>query len=184
MAGRRPLGRCRLVDHKPLAHAWQLVGGAVAARAPERLPRAPQTLRTDDPRARAAMAAAPAPPPRSHEGPAPPVPKRGGKRMSFATERVRVAVRIRPLVAHEANQQPSVRCIDRGALEITTPALGGVNTIKKYDFDLCLGPSSTEDAVFEALGAKALLDRKLRGIKATILHMGNWQWEDAHDPRS
>ena len=74
------------------------------------------------------------------------MPKRGGKRMSFATERVRVAVRIRPLVAHEADQVPSVRCIDRGALEITTPSAGGVNTIKKYDFDLCLGPTSTEDA--------------------------------------
>jgi hypothetical protein len=92
--------------------------------------------------------------------------------MSFATERVRVAVRIRPLVAHEANQQPSVRCIDRGALEITTPSAGGVNSIKKYEFDLCLGPSSTEDSVFEALGAKALLDRSLRGIKATIFAYG------------
>ncbi len=118
------------------------------------------------------MAAAPAPPPRSTKEKPPPVPKRGGKRMSFATERVRVAVRVRPLVAHEAGQEPSVRCVDRGALEVTTPSAGGVNTIKKYDFDLCLDPSSTEDAVFEALGAKALLDRALRGIKATVFAYG------------
>ena len=71
------------------------------------------------------MAAAPAPPPRKTKEQPPQVPKRGGKRMSFATERVRVAVRIRPLVAHEANLNPSVRCIDRGALEITTPSAGG-----------------------------------------------------------
>ena len=119
------------------------------------------------------MAAAPAPPPRSDKrDQPPPVPKRGGKRMSFATERVRVAVRVRPLVAHEAGQEPSVRCVDRGALEVTAPSAGGVNTIKKYDFDLCLDPSSTEDAVFEALGAKALLDRALRGIKATVFAYG------------
>jgi hypothetical protein len=118
------------------------------------------------------MAAAPAPPPRKTKDQPPPVPKRGGKRMSFATERVRVAVRVRPLVAHEAGQEPKVRCVDRGALEITTPSAGGVNTIKKYDFDLCLDPAATEDAVFEALGAKALLDRALRGVKATVFAYG------------
>ena len=152
---------------KPLAH----LGSRQRRPGCPRLPRAPQTLRNNQ-HERAPRWPPPAPPPRKTKDQPPPVPKRGGKRMSFATERVRVAVRIRPLVAHEANQVPSVRCIDRGALEITTPSAGGVSTIKKFDFDLCLGPSSTEDAVFEALGAKALLERSLRGIKATVFAYG------------
>ena len=78
------------------------------------------------------MAAAPAPPPRSTKEKPPPVPKRGGKRMSFATERVRVAVRVRPLVAHEAGQEPSVRCVDRGALEVTAPSAGGVLLMRSH----------------------------------------------------
>ena len=44
----------------------------------------------------------------------PAVPKRGGRRMSYSSERVRVAVRCRPLVPHEAGQETSVAVLDRG----------------------------------------------------------------------
>ena len=155
------------------ADGWRSASSsAAAAKAAQRLPLAPQTLRNNGPRGHDHDGRRPGAAAAQHEGPAPTGAKAGGKRMSFATERVRVAVRIRPLVAHEADQVPSVRCIDRGALKSRRRASRRRQYHQKYEFDLCLGPSSTEDAVFEALGAKALLDRSLSGIKATVFAYG------------
>ena len=170
MAGRRALGDCRLVDHRPLAQ--RLVVGS-AAQAAKRLPRAPQTLRNDGPSARAAMAAAPAPPPRrAKKEPPPPVPK--GAASACPSRRSASGSRSGSAPRRPRGRSTTFRAIvDRGALEIRDARpWRSVSTIKKYDFDLCLGPSSTEDAVFEALGAKALLDRALRGIKAAVFAYG------------
>ena len=67
------------------------VGAGAAALRAQTLPKAaPSTANAADHDTRGArtMAAAPAPPPRKTKDQPPPVPKRGGKRMSFATERV------------------------------------------------------------------------------------------------
>lgn len=111
--------------------------------------------------------AAPAPPVRATLQP-PGVPPKG---LAFATEHVRVAVRVRPLVAHEEGQRAVVRCVGN-TVEIECPSAGGVSARKTYEFDVCIGPAASEEEVFEQLGAQALLDRALRGIKATIFAYG------------
>ena len=54
------------------------------------------------------------------------------------TERVRVAVRVRPLNAREASEQRSaVRCASDRELELSCPSAGGVQAVKTWTFDVC-----------------------------------------------
>lgn len=81
--------------------------------------------------------------------------------------RVRVAVRVRPLI--ERNESSVVTCRKPTAVELRCPSAGGVTQIKSFDFDVC--SQETED-FFEACGAATLMDAALEGMKATLLAYG------------
>lgn len=88
------------------------------------------------------------------------------------TERVRVAVRVRPLNGREreAGTRNVVRCVSPKELEITCPSAGGVSAVKKWSFDVCADGGQAD--VFEGMGCRALLDSALRGVKATCFAYG------------
>ena len=66
------------------------------------------------------------------------------------------------------NQQKRCSCgretaLDAPQVQLALPSAGGVTAQKVFHFDLCADPSFTEDQIFEAVGAKALLDQAPRG---------------------
>ncbi|KAK7238407.1 microtubule motor protein [Aureococcus anophagefferens] len=91
--------------------------------------------------------------------------------MAGASQRVRVAVRVRPLNDREAGSAV-VRCLDPGSLELMCPSAGGVRAAKTFNFDLCAHEGMGQDDVFGSVGARELLDSALRGMKATMFAYG------------
>ena len=91
--------------------------------------------------------------------------------MAGASQRVRVAVRVRPLNDREAGSAV-VRCLDPGSLELMCPSAGGVRAAKTFNFDLCAHEGMGQDDIFGSVGARELLDSALRGMKATMFAYG------------
>jgi hypothetical protein len=85
------------------------------------------------------------------------------------TENVRVVVRLRPLSQAElsVDQGEVVRVgPDRRSVQVLLPAeqdfAGNTrNTMKKFELDGCLDPSSTQEQTFDHSGVKNLLDAAL-----------------------
>ena len=91
------------------------------------------------------------------------------KKKKGATENVRVVVRLRPLSQAElaVDQGEVVRVgADRRSMQVLLPAeqdfAGNTrNTMKKFELDGCLDPSTSQEQTFDHSGVKDLLDAAL-----------------------
>jgi kinesin family protein 12 len=89
--------------------------------------------------------------------------------MSGGGERVRVAMRVRPMMPHETNRA------DENA--ITTPDTQHVllslkSGTKSFRFNAVLDETKKQSEVFNACGVHELLDSALEGYSATIFAYG------------
>lgn len=83
-------------------------------------------------------------------------------------ERVRVAVRIRPLMKHESSHKNALETENMKKVYINS---AGMNT-KGYRFNVVLPENTTQDQVFEHCNIPDLIDSALEGYSATIFAYG------------
>ena len=118
----------------------------------------------------------------------------------MADERVRVAVRVRPLLPSEqAAHTITQLALDAasGFVQLTASAeedaagkarVGpAVQSRRSFQFDTVLGPDATQGDLYEQCGVRDMVGSALRGINVTIMAYGQtgsgktWTMEGAHD---
>lgn len=95
--------------------------------------------------------------------------------MDGVTDRVKVAVRVRPLMPHEverSDKEAVMVAADGSFLQCVTVGAGDREMRKNYKFDLCLSPEAQQLDVFEATGVRQLVDSALAGYAATVFAYG------------
>ena len=83
--------------------------------------------------------------------------------------RVRVAVRVRPLIEDDVG---AVACLDPRTLEVRCPSAGGVEQVKTFSFDVCAHDGFGTDDLFKHCGVPELMNAALKGMKVTVLAYG------------
>ncbi|CAG9463380.1 unnamed protein product [Pedinophyceae sp. YPF-701] len=84
-----------------------------------------------------------------------------------------VAVRVRPLLAHEAQHATELLSLEPDHAAVHIQPRGDASKLgKDYKFDAVLGPDHSQQDVFEALSVPHLLSRVLDGFHATIFCYG------------
>ena len=87
---------------------------------------------------------------------------------------VRVCVRVRPMMPHEAarGDVAVVRCGGATSLQAVVARVGDKETLRQYEFDrVCTADMSQAD-VFDQCGMKALLDAALSGVNVSVFAYG------------
>lgn len=98
--------------------------------------------------------------------------------MSIEGGRVRVCIRIRPLLDHETKRgdQAVVACPDPSSVSVTLPShkelKDGPDVSRTFRFDLACHEGFHQAAMFDHSGVVQLVDCVLEGMKATILAYG------------
>ena len=88
--------------------------------------------------------------------------------------RVRVAVRLRPVLPEEARRGVSrdLLAVDSERNVVTLRARSGTRGTQEYTFDRVFGTGVTQEGVFSATGAPTIVKAVLDGYNSTILAYG------------
>jgi hypothetical protein len=88
---------------------------------------------------------------------------------------LRVVVRVRPLLRHEAGEEAVLRATPDGRTVHAVMSRSGdrqTETLRRFTFDGVAGPSTAQTAFFDLSGIASLIDDALRGVNVSVFAYG------------